>query len=57
MPSEKARIERFALFVVWEMRKDTLSKLTVNFQNLLHHRVAILLLPNFEQISPNADSS
>jgi len=24
---------------------------------MLHHRVAILLLPNFEQISPNADSS
>ena len=34
MPSEKARIERFALFVVWEMCKDALSKLTVNFQNL-----------------------
>ena len=35
MPSEKkARIERFALFVVWEMCKDVLSKLTVNFQNL-----------------------
>ena len=24
---------------------------------MLHYRVAILLLPNFEQISPNADSS
>ena len=58
MPSEKkARIERFALFVVWEMCKDALLKLTVNFQNLLYHRVAILLLPNFEQISLNADSS
>ncbi|KZC77170.1 hypothetical protein TV01_1843 [Neisseria flavescens] len=34
MPSEKARIERFALFVVWEMCKDALLKLTVNFQNL-----------------------
>ena len=33
MPSEKARIERFALFVVWEMCKDALLKLTVNFQN------------------------
>ena len=59
MPSEKkARIERFALFVVWKMCKDALLKLTVNFQKLLlHYRVAILLLPNFEQISPNADSS
>lgn len=35
MPSEKARIERFALFVVWGMCKDALSKLTVNFQNLI----------------------
>ena len=35
MPSEKkVRIERFALFVVWEMCKDALLKLTVNFQKL-----------------------
>ena len=58
MPSEKKRESKGSRFLSFgKMCKDTLSKLTVNFQNLLHHRVAILLLPNFEQISPNADSS
>lgn len=35
MPSEKKRESKGSpLFVVWEMCKDVLSKLTVNFQNL-----------------------
>ena len=58
MPSEKKRESKGSRFLSFGKCVKTLCRnWRQTFKTLLHHRVAILLLLNFEQISPSADSS